>query len=389
MRKTVLWLLCGGILLSSLAAYTSAEQAVNAPGGSDENLIEELKLFSKAIGAIVQAYVEDKNPRDLLYAAVKGMLTGLDRYSEFIEKERYELLEIHMKGEYAGIGAILEVVDGGPAIKEVQPGSLAEKAGLLADDRIYEVDHKDVRQMAIGDVAALIRGEPEVPVLLTLWRPALNKQMDVEIKREKIEIESVHDVRMVGRAIGYFRISNFQANTADQVDAAIKKLDGMGMEALIIDLRNNNGGLMPQAVALAERFLPKGDKILTVKSKIEAQRAEYISSGEHTIPDLPLVILVNEASASSSEIFSAAVQDHKRATIVGARTFGKASVQSVIPLDDVTAMKLTTARYLSGGGRMIDQVGLTPDIEVPYHQEGETKGDSQILKAVELLKDHF
>jgi carboxyl-terminal processing protease len=233
----------------------------------------------------------------------------------------------------------------------------------------------------------MIRGDAETQVILTVFREP--KTWDVSLMREKIIVEAIKDIRMLGRAIGYMRISEWQDHTVEQFDKAVADLREKGLKAIMIDLRNNDGGLMPKAVDLAERFLGEGQKIVSVDSKVPEQKKEYISSGKNTLPDFALVILVNQFSASASEIFSAAIQDNKRGVIVGVKTFGKASVQSLVPLDDVSAMKLTTARYVSPEGRVIDKVGIQPDVEVQNGPPGEANADHQTLKALELLKEYF
>ena len=352
-----------------------------------EDTIEELKLFSKALSVIQQGYVLEVNPRQLLYRAVQGMLSSLDRYCEFFDPEKYKLVEMHIKGEYAGIGAVLQILDDYPAIRLIQPGSAAEKAGLQIQDKIMKIDGVSMLKKPIPEVAALLRGDVETDVALNIWRDSVKQEMNIVVTRQVVEIRTVSDVRMVGKSLGYFRIDNFEGTTITQVDKALKELGEKGMQALIIDLRNNDGGLMPQAVELAERFLPEGKKIVSVDSKIPEQKKEYFSTGKKTVPDYRLAVLVNQISASASEIFSACMQDHKRAVIVGTKTYGKASVQSVVPLDEHTAMKLTTAHYLSPLGRQINGVGLTPDEVVESGPSGSP--DPQVIKVLSLFKEHI
>jgi len=352
-------------------------------------IIEELKLFSKGVGVISEAYVGDVTPRDLLYKAMKGMLGSLDRFSEFIEPGRFNLLQIQIKGEYAGIGALLEMINGQVVIKAVEPGKPAQKAGLLQGDILLKVDGVSLEKKVVGDVSALLRGDVDTPVVVSLLRPPSMQTLDIKILRQKIEIQSVQDVRMIGKAAAYFRLSGWQDNTSSQADKALKDLKKQGMKALVIDLRNNDGGLLTQAVALAERFLPKGKKIVSVQSKIAEQRKEYFVSENGNYVNIELVILVNGYSASASEVFSGAMQDHKRATLIGVKTFGKGSVQSVVPFDDKSAMKLTTARYATPSGRVIDMVGLTPDRDVANSPDGTPGVDRQILEAITVLKQYM
>lgn len=351
----------------------------------DEGLIAELKLFSKAIGAIYEAYPGQVTPRGLLYQAVKGMLSSLDPYSEFIDPERYPLLQISMKGEYAGIGIILKMAGSQIAVSAVEPGKPGEKAGLLAEDIILKIDGVPVDKKTIPDVSALLRGDADTPVVVTVQRGPSRETLDIKIFRQRIEVKAIQDIRMAGRSLGYMKIAAWQENTTEQADKALKDLKKKGMKALIIDLRNNDGGLMTQAVLLSERFLPKGKKILSVRSKIEEQRKDYYVSYGKADTKLPLVILVNEKSASASEVFSGALQAHRRATLVGVKTFGKGSVQSIIPLDDVSGMKLTTAKYVTPADQAIDGVGLTPDRVV---QNGPAGEDLQLTEASSILKKY-
>ncbi len=387
-KRNRLWIL---FLLVIAASPLQAEESVppEQEDVEEEGIIEEIKLFSKALGVIEEAYPGEVDQRQLLYEAVEGMLESLDRYSEFIGPDKFEILQIHMKGEYAGIGTVLEIMGEFPGIRLVNPDSAAFKAGLRPGDRFLKINGESARGMDLPQAAKRLRGEEGSVLNLTMERPSEKRTFDVEIKREKVTIESVKDIRMVGRAIGYMWIQSWQENTSEQVQSGIENLMQQGMQALILDLRQNDGGLLDEAVELSERFLPADAKIVSVDSKIEEQRKEYNSTGAHTIPRFPMLILVNENSASASEIFSAAMQDHERARIIGNQTFGKASVQSVIPLDDQSAMKLTTARYLSPAGRDLNAVGIEPDMVVENGPEGSPNADRQIVKALELFKEYM
>lgn len=350
------------------------------------DLIEELKLYSRALGAIMEGYAGDVEARQLFYEAVRGMTKSLDKHSEFIDPEKYELMKISIAGEYAGIGTWLKEADGKILIENIRPGTSAEKAGLRPGDIVLAVDGLSLAGKTVAEAGALLRGDAGTEVLVRLFR---DQEFEVTLVRETIELESIRDVRKVGRAIGYMQIMDFQEKTVAQMDAGLADLEKQGIEALIIDLRNDGGGLMTQAVAMAERFLPAGAKIVSVNSKIDVQRKEHIASGSVRVYDYPMVILVNQFSASASEIFSAAMQDHKRATLVGVKTFGKASVQSVVPLDERSAMKLTTARYLSPNGRQIDGIGLDPDVVVEDGTSDNPQAQNQIKAAIAILKDYF
>ncbi|MBP9866057.1 MAG: S41 family peptidase [Candidatus Omnitrophica bacterium] len=383
-------LICLGaaLFLFQGAAPKPADPSSRA-GLPKEGILEELKLFSRALGAIEEAFVNDVQPRQLLYSAVQGMLAGLgDRYTEFIDPKRYALLQIQLKGEYAGIGAMLEIVDNFPAIRSVRPDSAAHKAGLLAGDKIIRINQVTTQGLPLTEIGPKLRGEAGTALVLTIQRLD-GKVFDVEVVRETVQIEAVKDVRMVGKQTGYIWLQQWQEKTVNQVDDAVKKLREQGMRALIIDVRNNDGGLLPMAVSLSKKFLEEGRTIVSVSSKLKEQRKDYISDGdEHSYSDIKLVILVNGRSASASEVFSAAMQDNKRAVLVGVQTFGKASVQSLVPLDENSAMKLTTARYKSPNGRVIDHVGITPDYVIENVPDGQGP-DRQVLKAIEILREYM
>ncbi len=360
--------------------------AIFAASSNPNDMIEELKVFSKAMGAIQEAYVGDVTLRGLLYQALKGMLSSLDKFSEFIEPERFKILQIHMKGEYAGIGAILNPVDGKIFIRGVEPGKPAEKAGVRVGDLILKIDGVSIEGKDVPEVSGLLRGEADSPVTITIMRGLPPQVLDIKIIRERIEIQSIQDAKALGKAVAYFRLADWQEHTAEQVEDTLKNFKSQGIKAIIIDLRNNGGGLLEQAVELSKKFLSKGKTIVSVHSKIEVQRKEYKTEDKGKYEDLKMVVLVNENSASASEVFSGAMQDNKRAQIIGVQTYGKGSVQSVIPLDDNSGMKLTTARYATPSGRIIDKVGLAPDVLIA---NGEGGLDRQLLYAVEIFKDYL
>ncbi len=369
-----------------LAACLLRSGVLWAQTGPALDMIEELKLFSKTLGAIMEGYAGDVQPRKMFYEAVRGMSKALDKYSEFIDPEKYELMKISMAGEYAGIGTWIKQQDGKIMIENIKPGTAAEKAELKIGDIFLRVDGVDLKDKTAAEVGAMLRGEAGTEVVIRVLR---EKEFEVKLKRETIQIDAVRDIRKVGKAIGYFQIMDFQEKTVEQADKALLDLESQGARAFIIDLRNDGGGLFNQAVALAERFLPAGSKIVSVTSKIEVQRKDYFTAGSVRVWDYPMVILVNQFSASASEVFSAAMQDNKRATLVGVKTFGKASVQSVVPLDEVSALKLTTARYVSPTGRMIDGQGLEPDIYVEDGTPDNPQAQNQIKAAITILRDYY
>ncbi len=376
------FLTVGFLIVASLTLVAAPEVSQEAV-----NIIEELKLFSKAIGVIHEAYVGETKPRNLTYEAIRGMLAGIgDKYAQFFDPSLYELVQMSIRGEYAGIGVVLQIIDRYPQVMSLRPEGAASKAGVQSGDRILKINGDLIENVELPEVAKRLRGEADSDVQLSILRPSINKAIELIIKREKIEIESVKDARIVSKGVGYISIVNFQENTTEQVHEALRKLDKEGLKKLIIDLRDNGGGLLEQAVDLASLFLPQNKKVVSVKSKIKEQQKEYFTSGKYAVRKDLVVILVNEKSASASEIFSACLQDYRRATVIGTQTFGKASVQSVVPLDEKTAIKFTTARYLSPLGRMIDGIGIKPDEIIEKNKSDAL--DMQIVRALSFLNEN-
>jgi carboxyl-terminal processing protease len=375
-----------GFLFVLLSMYLSSV-AFSEDAGPEGSIVPELKLYSKVIGAITQGYVDDVEARYLFYKAVTGITESLDPYSIFVEKEKFELMEIDIKGEYGGLGAELTFDQELPAISRIFPGGAAEKSGLLVNDKILKVDDEPVAHKPLPQISSLIRGEIDSEVKLTIWRDDTMEVFDVSVVRSRIEVPAVRDAKMVGKSLGYMKVTNFQENTGEQFDKALDDLINQKAKAIIIDLRNNGGGLLPSAIHMASRFLKRDKKIVSVKSKIAVQRKDHLSTGTDVLSGIEVGILINKGSASASEVFTAAMQYHNRATVIGTKSYGKASVQSVVPLDDVTAMKLTTARYLTPSGATIDGVGVTPDIIVDTEASQDSK-DPFLDQALEYFKDY-
>jgi carboxyl-terminal processing protease len=327
--------------------------------------LKELQKFSEVYGRIKQDYVEKVDDKELINDAIRGMLTGLDPHSAYLDEEEFKELQVGTSGEFGGLGIEVGMEDG--FVKVISPidDTPAKKAGLEAGDLIIRLDDKPVKGMTLMDAVKIMRGKPGTAIELTVVREGKDKPFKVKIKRAIIKVKSVKS-RMLEPGYAYLRITSFQSRTTSAVLDAVEKLQTESDEKLkgiVLDLRNNPGGVLHAAVGVSDAFLNDG-KIVYTDGRVEDSKMEYFAQAGDVLEGAPLVVLVNQGSASASEIVSGALQDHKRALIVGSKTFGKGSVQTVLPLDETTAVKMTTARYFTPKGRSIQADGIVPDIMV-------------------------
>jgi len=353
-------LLAAVFCLGFLAGAQGDKTVKNAQG---QEAYEYLKTYSDVIDMIKKNYVDNVKEQDLIYASIKGMVESLDPHSSFLTPDMYKDMQTETKGQFGGIGIEITIKDGFPTVITAIEDTPAFKAGLKSDDHIIKIDNKPTKNMSIVDVVKLIRGDKGKPVMLSIMREGFSVPKDFQVMREIITVKSVK-YRMLDDNYGYIRLTQFQERTSKDLDAAIKDLQKTakgGLKGILLDLRNNPGGLLDQAVDVSDEFMGQG--LITY---IEGRKAERVTFNAHKKDDYtgPLVVLVNEGSASASEIVAGALQDSKRAIIVGTKTFGKGSVQTVIPLGDGSALRLTTARYYTPSGRSIQAEGITPDIVV-------------------------
>ena len=333
----------------------------NADG---EEAYQYLKTFSDVLDIVKKNYVDQVKDRDLIYAGIKGMVESLDPHSSFLTPDMYKDMQTETKGEFGGIGIEVTIKDGVPTVITAIEDTPAFKAGLKPADLLVKIDNKPTKNMSLVDVVKLIRGQKGKPVTLSVMREGFNFPKDFQVLRDIIQVKSVK-YRMLDDKYGYIRIIQFQEKTAKDLDAAIKELQKSakgGLKGILLDLRNNPGGLLDQAVEVSDKFISDG--LITY---IEGRKPdEKVTFAAHKKNDYtgPLVVLVNEGSASGSEIVAGALQDSKRAIIVGTKTFGKGSVQTIIPLADGSAVRLTTAKYYTPAGRLIQADGINPDIVV-------------------------
>ncbi|MGA1102334.1 MAG: S41 family peptidase [Pseudomonadales bacterium] len=343
----------------------SAEDASpsNQPAQDARLPIEELRVFAEAFDRISRAYVEEVDDKALLEKAIKGLLSELDPHSAFLDADSFNDLQETTTGNYGGLGIEIGRQDG--VIKVVTPmdDTPASRAGILPGDLIIELDGQTVRSLGVNQAVDVMRGEPGSEVTLTVLREGESQPIEVTLVREVINVSSVRS-RLLEPGFGYLRIAQFQADTGAEAGDAIAKMNDLTpLKGLVLDLRNNPGGVLQAAVAVSYLFLNQGTIVYT-EGRLDPANMVYEATGRTLMPDLPLVVLINEGSASASEIVAGALQDHRRALLLGTATFGKGSVQTVLPLTNEKAIKLTTALYFTPNGRSIQAEGIQPDLRV-------------------------
>jgi carboxyl-terminal processing protease len=327
--------------------------------------LDELQQFSEVYSRIKENYVEEVKDKDLMTNAIRGMLSGLDPHSAYLDEDEFKELQVGTSGEFGGLGIEVGMEDG--FVKVISPidDTPAQKAGLQAGDLIIRLDETPVKGMTLNDAVKRMRGKPGTSIDLLVVREGKDKPFKVSIKRDIIQVKSVKS-RMLEPGYGYVRITSFQAKTTEALMEALdslKKENKGKLRGLVLDLRNNPGGVLNAAVGVSDAFLDSG-KIVYTEGRVPDAKMEYTANKGDSLENAPIVVLINQGSASASEIVAGALQDHKRALVVGQKSFGKGSVQTVLQLDEKTAVKLTTARYFTPSGRSIQAEGIKPDIEL-------------------------
>ena len=325
--------------------------------------LNEVRMFTQALDHIRRAYVEEIDDETLLEYAIQGMLSGLDPHSAYMAGNEFESLQDTTTGQFGGLGVEVSRRDGYILVVAPIDGSPADRAGVLAGDLIIEIDNKPIREMQPDDAAKMMRGEPGSQVSITIAREG-EEPFDLTLTREIIEISSVRS-RMLEPGYAYLRIAQFRGNTGEEFAEELQELlnQEADLKGLVLDLRNNPGGVLQASVSVVDAFIDSGD-IVSTKGRLEDSRSSYSASMQTIAPETPLVVLINNGSASASEIVAGALQDHGRALIMGTDSFGKGSVQTVLPLAADKAIKLTTSLYYTPSGRSIQAQGIIPDIEV-------------------------
>ncbi len=359
----------------------------------DSDAFPQLKLFSDVMGLVQDRYVEPVDAHKLVYGAISGMLRDLDPHSSFMRPDEYKELQVEMKGKFGGIGIEITMRDNVLTVMAPLEGTPADRAGIKANDQIVKIDDLITQDMSLTDAVQKMRGEKGTKVKLTIIRKGEHKPLEFDLTREIITVQSVRS-RTLEPGYGYARIANFESGTATDLRKALDKLEKENhhLLGLVLDLRNDPGGLLAQAVEVSDEFLSEG-LIVYTGGRADTQQLRYEATKKSRERSYPIVVLVNGGSASASEIVAGALQDHKRALIAGETTFGKGSVQEVIPLSDGSALRLTTALYYTPSGRSIQAKGIEPDVTIESPKPVLSKGKGEEIEAQRIrekdLPHHF
>ncbi len=366
MKKTskkffVLALICLGSLI-----LLGLNTGNNNPSAKDKNFYKDVKTFSEVLDMVRKNYVDEVDTTSLMQGAINGMIRTLDPHSSFMTPDLYKELEVETQGQFGGVGIEIMIIKDVLTIVSPIEDTPAFHAGLKPGDQILKIDGKSTKDITILEAVKLLRGSKDTKVTITILRENMSKPQDVSLTRAIIQVKSVK-YKKIEDHIGYIRVAAFQEKTADEIRKVLRELDGKTnpMKGLVLDLRNDPGGLLDQAIEVSDIFLKTGT-IVSTRGRVKAMETQSLAKDDNNEIICPIVVLVNEGTASAAEIVAGALQDNGRALIVGTQTFGKASVQTVIPLEGGSALKLTTARYYTPKGRSIQAEGIKPDIVVPF-----------------------
>ncbi len=348
--------LIGGVLIG---------KGVDRTGHATETY-EELKVFSEVLSQVQKHYVEEAKIKDLVQGAIRGMLSTLDPHSAYMTPEMYKEMQVETKGEFGGVGIQIGVKDNRLTVIAPIEGTPAFRAGIKAGDFITKVNNETTKDLTLMDAVQKMRGPKGTKVLLTIQRDGTADPMNFELVRDTIKIESVKG-KLIDKNIAYVRLTQFQESTGRDLARALKQLREQKATGTILDLRNNPGGLLTAAVEVSEQFVAPGKLVVYIKGR-DGRKDEYVAKSKEPVDESPMIVLVNEGSASASEIVAGALQDWGRAVVVGTTSFGKGSVQTILPLQDGSGLRLTTAKYYTPKGRTIQSTGITPDIVVKLPQ---------------------
>lgn len=358
-QRRRLWML-GPMVVVALLSGVLIGKGWERTGHASETY-EELRTFSEVLTQVQKNYVDDTKVKDLVQGAIRGMLSTLDPHSAYMTPEMYKEMQVETKGEFGGVGIQIGVKENRLAVIAPIDGTPAQRAGIKAGDYITKVNEESTKDLSLMDAVQKMRGPKGTKVNLTIQRDGTSDPLQFTLVRDTIKIESVKSKVMDN--IGYVKLTQFQEATGRDLGRVLKQFKDQKVQSTILDLRNNPGGLLTAAVEVSEQFLPNGKLVVYTKGR-ESKKDEWFAKGRDQMDDSPMIILVNEGSASASEIVAGALQDYGRAVIVGTTSFGKGSVQTILPLGDGSGLRLTTAKYYTPKGRSIQSTGITPDIVI-------------------------
>ena len=379
------------ILVGLVAVFAWERLSIQKVSAEDKTVYEQLQIFSDVLDIVQENYVEEADSKELVEGAITGMLKTLDPHSSYLNPDAYRELQVETKGSFGGIGIEITIRDGFLTVVSPLEGTPADDLGIEASDQILRVDGEPTKEMTLMEAVKKMRGPKGTKVVLTIMREGFTKPKDFVITRATIAIKSVR-AETLEPGYGYLRLSQFQSTTARDLRQALTKLEkeNQPMKGLILDMRNNPGGLLDQAVKVSDEFIDEG-LIVYTGGRLKSQDMRFEAHTNTRPHPYPIVVLVNEGSASAAEIVAGALQDHKRAVVVGVETFGKGSVQTVMPLRNGAALRLTTSLYYTPSGRSIQAKGIAPDIvvarELPRKRDDE-RGRLRVIRE-EDLKNHM
>lgn len=366
-------------VLVAVVALVTGGWLLQRGAGEQNNVYQQARVFDEVLHLLSDRHVEGRPSSELYKLAVDGLIREFgDPHTTFLTPEDYRELYMQMAGEYGGIGAQVGERDGWATIISPLPGTPAERAGVRAGDRIVEINGTSTRGISNDEVVKILRGPAGEAVTIGVMRPAVDEMMSFRIVREEIHLQAVPYAFLLGDGVGYIRLSVFNGTSTDEVRAAMEKLRAGGMQKLILDLRENPGGLLEQGVGVSDLFLKRGEAVVETRSRTRRESLVARASGEEAYPGIPVVVLVDDYSASAAEIVAGALQDHDRALVVGTTTFGKGSVQDLVPLSGGNFLKITTAKWFTPSGRSIQKelvkdgeaATLLADSDAPVDQDG-------------------
>lgn len=379
------------IIVAFLSIFIISSQRHSSAEGKGSDY-ESIELFTDVMAIIKKSYVEDVETKKLVYGAINGMLSSLDPHSSFMPPDTYKEMKIDTKGAFGGLGIEISIKDGVLTVISPIEDTPAFKAGIKAGDMILKIDDKFTKDLNINDAVKRMRGQKGSKVVLTIMREGFDKPKEYSLVRDIIQVKSVR-FHLMDDGYAYLRIAQFQEKTDDDMLKALKimKEENKGeIKGLVLDMRNDPGGLLDQAVKVADHFVSEGQMIVYTEGREKDSKMQFTAKRGNKEPNYPIVVVINGGSASASEIVAGALQDHKRAIILGTQSFGKGSVQTIIPLSDDSGLRLTTARYYTPKGRSIQAKGITPDIVVEAVELPKATGkkDSMHLREKDL-ENHF